>query len=486
MSRLSRDLEPKLELLRSNIWALCEEMNFVPTWQQAQALDIVQREHDLPFEYRKQRIAIKSGQGPGKTTVMVIIAIFRFLQGQDSLVIMTAPTMRQCKDVFLAEFRRRLAKASALLQKIIKVTTTRVEVCGRRDWGVWIATSSKPVNLQGYHQKDLTFLVDEASGVERASVEQIKNTLTNPNALLAMIGNPNSMDCPLYDCFTSEKKQWHLLTWSAEDTARIVSHPDHIGIGIRNRLCALEYGIDSDVYRIRVQGEFPHHNPQSIITLADLERAIGNSMVACSRKRGILAEDKVLSYDFARFGGDENVLFRRSGLAIVEHFEQAHMDPSRLVARGFKMQHEASWANDDCWHVGDATGLGGGVMHIFHDAGKQVHEFHNGGSSSDPQFHNKITEAWFNCAKLLRSGEIYLPNDNRLVKQLTTRWYHTTAKDGKLIVEAKDDYIKRGHDSPDRADACVMAFYNRLKATATLSREVQANPQLGIRKHRHQ
>ena len=44
---------------RNSILAFCRAMGFKPTWQQKQLLDAVQR--------GIKKIAVKSGQGPGKT-----------------------------------------------------------------------------------------------------------------------------------------------------------------------------------------------------------------------------------------------------------------------------------------------------------------------------------------------------------------------------------------------------------------------------------
>ena len=71
-------------------------------------------------------------------------------------------------------------------------------------------------------------------------------------------------------------------------------------------------------------------------------------------------------------------------------------------------------------------------------------------------------------ARLVRAQTVYIPRDNRLIQQLATRQYFTDLK-GKLILEKKDDYIKRGHDSPDRADAIVMCFWDDVEEVANLA-----------------
>jgi hypothetical protein len=112
--------------------------------------------------------------------------------------------------------------------------------------------------------------------------------------------------------------------------------------------------------------------------------------------------------------------------------------------------------------------MGQGVMYAFHEAGKNIKEFHTQGSAfRSSMFANVYSEAWFFLRKLLREGIVHLPNDMRLVRQLTTRQYYTDNK-GRIKVESKDEWKDRLQidESPDRADAVVMAFYPHLSVEA--------------------
>lgn len=478
MSRLSSEVDTFLRFVRGNVWNLCKALNFTPTWQQAEALALVQLETLLPADKRKKRIAIKSGKGPGKSTVVQIINLFRCLQAMDALTVLTAPSMRQCTDVGLAELTRLLENADPILKRIVKVMGKRVEICERKTWGIWTATASKDVNLQGYHHPFLTFVGEEMSGIARPLVVTMKSTLSNPDSLLVAVGNPNFRDCAFFDFFTRERDQWHCLTWNAEDTAR--DYP-HIVDPQRNRLIELEYGRDSDVYRVSVLGEFPHNDPNCVLAVEALEKAASNDMVKASKRLGVIRTDNALSYDFARFGGDELVTMRRRGLAIVEWEHFTHQEPSVLVNTGFRMQFEAGWHNDDCWHVIDAVGMGDGVAHLFYEANKQVFEFKAGTKASDPQFADKITEAFFGLGSLLKREKLHIPDDNRLIQQLATRRYHLNKK-GQLIIETKDDYTDRGNDSPDRADSLVMAYYDQMVGKVKISPVARNHRQVGVRR----
>lgn len=468
MSRAARLLEQNYAAVRYDIFKFCEALNFQPTAQQKELLEIVQK----PFPRRK-RIACKSGKGPGKTTLSGVIALWWGLRNYGSKIVLTAPTMRQCQTIWLAEIRRTLQRADPWILKYIKVTSTRVIFGGNKDWSIDLVTASNPESMQGYHEKNLKVICEEASGIPRPLVQTLKDTLSNPNSAMLMIGNPNTRDCAFFDCFNSERGNWETLTFNAEETP-----PSAWFDPQRNRELEEEFTRDSDVYRIAVLGEFPHADPNCVFSSEALEKVTAKKlMLPCVR----LSNVKQFGLDFARFGGDELTAYRRSGEAIVQWDRMVRCDPSLLVNKAFAWQLDAGWENDECRYVPDAGGMGQGIMHKFYDAEKNVLEFHSGGSAMETnKYANKITEAWWNLRKKVNAGKCYLPQDNLLIQQLCGRRYFVNKK-GKIVLETKDDYMKRGHDSPDRADGVVMAFYDDYVAPdGAVSGQRVNHTQLGV------
>lgn len=480
MSRFKDQFESLYRQIRENIFAFCGALNFEPTWQQSELLQAAQ---DAANGVGSNYIACRSGQGPGKTTASVIIGLWRCLRNVDALTIVTAPTMRQCRDVWLVESRRTMERADPVISKFFNITKTKIEIAGRADWGVKLVTATREENAQGYHQDNMTVIVEEASGVPRELITQFKGTLSNPDSLFFMIGNPNLRDCAFFDCFSTTRSRWATFAWNAEDTAR--DYP-HIVSPQRNKDLEEEFGRDSDVYRVRVLGEFPLSDPNCVISIEDLEKCIGTEqhILECAKIERAFkygrGTAKQFGIDLARFGGDESIIYRRSGQAIVEFRRFAHVDPNDVVDEAFRMQSDAGWRDSDCWFVCDAGGMGQGVMNNFYRAGKNLVEFHNAGVSTEQDYANKITQAWFHVAKKARQHSIAIPKDNMLLQQLCTRQYYTNKK-GKLILETKDEYMKRGHDqSPDRADASVMCFYDEVMAVAHSALAGRAKKHVGV------
>jgi hypothetical protein len=390
--------------------------------------------------------------------------------------VVTAPTERQIKEVWLAEARRRMQDAHVLLQMAIKVTKSRVTILGIHDWGVKTLTSSTPQQTQGMHEKRMTFMVEEASGVEAPIIEQIKGTLTNPDSLLIMIGNPNERDTPFFDCFNKDRTNWWTFTMNAEESS--IVDQDNV------RKLAEEYGRESNVFKVRVLGEFPDQNPNTVMNSDDLEACCKLDPKMFAMRGGGIRQ---FGIDFARFGGDENVVYQRCGNSIISHWIKPQVEPIEAIRRAKLFARRSGWDKDpNVQWVVDAGGIGQGILHVLYEDGCHVHEFHSGGTAFNPdEYANQITEAFFTMAEKVKAREIALPKgDDVLIRQLACRQYNLNKK-GQLIVESKAEFIKRqglkegdGH-SPDRADAMVMAWYAGVMATGQIARKGPARRRVG-------
>lgn len=457
-------LETIAREIKNNPLALCKLLNWEPTYQQRAVLD------DVAAGYPK--IAVKAGRGVGKTALGGVVAYWRMLRAKNSLVILTAPSMKQCSDVFINEMRLILSRADPILKSIFKFTTRKVFVgeCGKDDsnephWGLMAVTGADPVNLQGFHCESLTVIEDEASGTDRAFVGAIEGTMTQATGdrLHLQQGNPNYRDSGFFDSFHRKRKFFRCHTLSAAESPLVSK--DWVNYMRES------FGAESPVCKVHVDGEFPGMDPNAIMSIEDLE--------ACTKTNREelfhVGDRKQFGIDLARFGGDESTIYQVMGMAVFA-WEIHHMkEPEDVVARSFVMQEGSDWTDKQTDYVADADGLGQGVMASFRKAGKRLLEFHTQGRPYNTKmFANRMTEAWFSFARLVKARSVWIPDDPILLQQLSTRLYSLDPK-GKLRVESKDDYKKRmksetleSTDSPDRADGVIMAFYeNRGPAQVT-------------------
>jgi hypothetical protein len=76
---------------------------------------------------------------------------------------------------------------------------------------------------------------------------------------------------------------------------------------------------------------------------------------------------------------------------------------------------------------------------------------------SDQDYANRISEAWLAGAAAIKACDIIIPDDDNFRAQCLSRRQRVGTA-GKLQVEPKDEYMKRGFDSPHEADAIFGAM----------------------------
>lgn len=429
------------------------------TWQQYELAARIEQKG--PDGDGGDRIAIRSGQGPGKTFMSSLVGLWRAIQNENGKVVVTAPTMAQCKDVWLAQARKHIQspKAHPYLNLMYEFTGTGFGCFGRHqtNWGCLLKTATNPDNIRGQHEENMDIIVEEASGCDDDVLTILRGTQSNQGGLFFMIGNPSKREGMFYDAFNREGDKWWKRRWNAED----IPASKWFNPG-RNRDMEEKFGRDSDFYRVNVLGDFPQADPDSMIPEEWLVEcmdsvSIDDMLLRRNSNGGII---KQIGIDFARFGSDESVAMYRQGNALLDTNTYSHREPLDVVDNTFLQQSRMGWRDTDTTYVPDATGMGQGVLGQFYRYGKSVHEFHAGAIPCNPQMHdNKVTESWYSIREMVRQKQIYIPSDDTILyRQLVTRKYDMTLK-GQMYIEPKDIYKKRGYDSPDRADALVMTFY---------------------------
>ena len=70
---------------------------------------------------------------------------------------------------------------------------------------------------------------------------------------------------------------------------------------------------------------------------------------------------------------------------------------------------------------------------------------------------NRISEAWLGGSAAIKACDILIPDDDNFRSQCLSR-RQRVGTSGKLQVEPKDEYIKRGFESPHEGDAIFGAM----------------------------
>lgn len=179
-------------------------------WQRKALMDLAEN----------PKVAIKSGQGVGKTGMEAVALLWFLTCYPYPRIVATAPTKQQLHDVLWSEVSKWMSK-SPLLSDILKWTKTYIYMVGNeKRWFAVARTATKPENMQGFHEDNMLFIVDEASGVADPIMEAILGTLSGDNNKLLMCGNPTRTSGTFYDAFNGDRAIYKCHTVSSADSPR--------------------------------------------------------------------------------------------------------------------------------------------------------------------------------------------------------------------------------------------------------------------------
>jgi len=105
--------------------------------------------------------------------------------------------------------------------------------------------------------------------------------------------------------------------------------------------------------------------------------------------------------------------------------------------------------------IGGDEGYGHQLMDRMQEEGFYLQRFNNGSPAKRSDIYaNLSAEWWSTVGQLIERRQIIIPNDERLIAQLTSRRKLYDSK-GRERLESKADLRARGVESPDRADALI-------------------------------
>jgi hypothetical protein len=391
-----------------------------------------------------RRTTVRSCHHSGKTWAAAALVHWWLACFDPSLVVTTAPTMRQVKELLWYEIAAHLRRGHLPGQMNAMDLALSPS---QRAVGL---TTNEPERFQGWHSENILVVVDEASGIDEAIYEAIEGILTGPNAKLLLIGNPNSPSGTFFASHQSPLYQpFHI---AAPDV------PEHLlPAGWREERLA-EWGEESAAYQVRVLGEFPDQGDDSLISLKWV-------VAAQERVDEPGAADLVeIGVDVARYGGDESVAYVRRGGVVLSCTAWRGADLMASAGRVAALAREYGAARIKV----DDIGVGGGVVDSLKntlrgDKTVTVVGVNVGEKARDPEnYFNLRSEIFQGLADRFKDGEISLPGeDPTLLSQLCALKKGFTPK-GQMKLESKDDMRKRlpKMGSPDRADALALAFFN--------------------------
>jgi hypothetical protein len=395
----------------------------------------------------ERKISIRSGHGVGKSTTASWAMLWFLLTRYPVKVVVTAPTSAQLYDALFAELKRWVKELPQPIQDLLDVKQERIELKSSATEAFISARTSRaeqPEALQGVHSDNVMLVADEASGVPEAVFEAAAGSMSGHNALTILLGNPVRSSGFFFDTHNRLKDEWWTKRVSCIDSKRVSK--EYVD-DMKSR-----YGEESNAFRIRVLGEFPKSDDDTIIPMDLLESAKHRDTRAY--------EDApiVWGLDVARFGSDSSVLCKRQSNVVHTLERWRNLDLMQLTGAVVAQYEACDHKSKPAEILVDSIGLGAGVVDRLIELklparGINVSESPAMGGT----YLNLRAELWHKAKAWLEKRDCKIPNNEDLIGELATVRY-TFTSNGKIKIESKDDIRRRGLKSPDMADAFVLTF----------------------------
>jgi phage terminase large subunit len=404
-------------------------------------------------------ISVRSCHGPGKTACLAWIIWHQSCCRYPQKTVATAPTSAQLFDALFAEVRFWGNKLPPAVLALFEVKSDSISL--KADPAGSFATfrtarPETPEAMQGVHSAWVLLIGDEASGISERIFEAAVGSMSGERATTILAGNPVRTSGLFFDTHHALRDQWFTVHVSAFDSPRVSKR-------FIERV-RRQYGEDSNAYRIRVLGEFPR---------ADLDTIIPYELIAGASGREIVPNPEaavVWGLDVARFGDCLTALCKRKGSVVPQPIQTWSdldiMQTSGVIKAEWDMTPPEHRPTDICV---DAIGIGAGVADRLKELGLPIRAVNVSETPALAQSNcvNLRTELWWKARQWFTDRTCSIPPElkdegmderSTLQSELATVKYKIVDSSGKLRAESKQEMKKRGHKSPDKADAFVLTF----------------------------
>lgn len=357
--------------------------------------------------------------------------------------ICTAPTSGQLFDALFAEVKTWFNRLPPVLLNSFDVFSDRITIKGEPESSFVSARTSsaeRPEALAGIHSEHVLLIADEASAIPEAIFESAAGSMSGENACTILIGNPTRSTGFFFKTHHALKNNWHTMHVSCVDNPLVTK--DFVS------QIATTYGENSNAFRVRVLGEFPIKDDDTLIAAELVESAMDRDVAPRD------LDPLVFGVDVARFGSDRTVICKRKGHVVLDFKVASGLDlmqTAGLVASEYRLDNPAEI-------MVDSIGLGAGVADRLRELGLPVRDVNVSESSAmNPNAHRLRDELWIALRDWLQAKACKLPTNDDLRADLLAPRYTFTSS-GKIVVETKDSMKKRGLRSPDLADSLCLTF----------------------------
>lgn len=435
----------------------CREiLNFEPVSEQIEMLTAVAKHN---------HISARSGRGIGKTRTLASAMWWYMCTRPYCIIPCTAPTENQLRDVLWAELARIQRSMDPYFADQFHLTVDRFfHLDHAKTWYAVARTARKEnsESFQGFHEENMLFICDEASGIPDEIFDVMEGAMTDAANKALLVGNP-TRTVGFFHATHNEymDKPWKVFHYSSEDSELVSKNPQFI-----ERMAERPGGKSSNFYRVHVKGEFPIEDDATVIPRPWIDAAVDRK-IEYIRPLSDRPFDSV-GVDVAA-GGDSNTVFafvkgvRVLALAVFEK-EDTMICAGRIAGmtrRGPDMLNLKSTRLRPIpaeFIRMDVIGVGIGVFDRLMEQGIDINGVDVREASSDPTlFVNRRAELYWTLRERFEEGSISIPNDKHLIRELANLRYELDSR-GRVQIWSKQRMKKENIPSPDRAEAVMLAF----------------------------
>jgi len=368
----------------------------------------------------------------------------------EAFVVTSAPTFQQVRAILWREINKAHAKGDLI------GSTTETE------WKInkeMVGFGRKPADysmtaFQGIHARYVLVILDEACGIPESLWDAADTLITNELSRILAIGNPDDPTSE-FAKICQPNTDWNKIRISAFDSPNFTGEEIHDTV--REVLISpiwvdekkKKWGENHPFWQSKVLGLFPQQSATALLPLQFLLDATRHEYKPED------TDARVLGVDVARFGTDKTVFAYRHGQRgrIIHSVNGSDTMETASAVRGFIRRLKIDTA------AIDAVGVGAGVYDRLIEDNEPAIEMQAAGRARDYMtFANCRAEWYWTFRDRLERGEVDLdPEDEELIEQLAGLQFKIDTR-GRIIIESKEDMKKRGQESPDRADALILAY----------------------------
>lgn len=400
----------------------------------------------------------KAGNSVGKSFSVAALVLWYLMYHKNSKVIVTAPSETQLKEVCWAYILKAFHECPYKLFPKARVYKQPMKIEIAEDWWVLAYSTKKKERLSGHHAGNLSFIVDEASGVDREIFEAL-DSLAPHRTLL--IGNPLRPEGVFYErCLRQQSfpdKKVNMITIPSTDSPDISVEHSARGMASKGWLEKMrrEWGEGSLWWKPHILAEFPEADSATLIPV--------NWLDICERTPHTSGGPKRISIDLGTGnGGDRSVVIVRDDNGVISYWESrtSSMEQTAWKAFEFKRMFDVS----DHRITFDQAGIGADFAFRLRSIGILNPTPFIGGRPANKQFRNMRSWCYWQLrSRLDPDGSYFRPFSmptqllNSLRRELMAIRYVLNVTD-TLGINDKDEVVNLLGHSPDLSDCLAQSF----------------------------